>query len=84
MTKTFTAAELKETFTPSELRLIPYMALPIKVAAGALDIHENTVKFHAKNIEAKIGVGNRPSAIAVLAKSGVDFLLLGPDGRIVE
>ena len=42
-----------------------------KAIAQALDISENTVKFHLKNIFAQLSVDNRTAAISAALQQGL-------------
>ena len=53
--------------TSTERRVLPLMALRIKIAAGRLGLHENTVKFHQRNIARKFG------AVVLATRAGWDI-----------
>ncbi len=55
-----------DALTPQEIRLLQLMAdgLSNKAIALAVSLSENTVKYHIKNILAKLGVHNRTEAAA--------------------
>ncbi|MFV3016811.1 helix-turn-helix domain-containing protein, partial [Pseudomonas sp. KHB2.9] len=42
-----------------------------KAIAQAMDISENTVKFHLKHVFAKLGVDNRTAAMAAALRLGM-------------
>jgi ATP/maltotriose-dependent transcriptional regulator MalT len=57
---------LEEELTDRELELLDLVAggSSNRAIAHALSISENTVKYHMKNILAKLGVQNRTEAVA--------------------
>lgn len=68
----------KEELTPAESNILRMIVggMSNKEIAFALDISENTVKTHVKNIFGKIGVSDRTSAATMAIKRGlvrVDF-----------
>jgi len=64
---------VKIPFSPKETQVLTLLACgqPNKAIAQALDVSENTVKFHLKNIYAKLSVDNRTSAINMALRQGL-------------
>lgn len=60
-------ARLVEALTPREREILRELSrgVPNKLIARALDLTENAVKFHLKNIYRKLGVVGRDMAVAV-------------------
>ena len=60
-------------FSTKETQVLNLLAngQPNKTIAQALDISENTVKFHLKNIFAKLSVDNRTAAISTALQQGL-------------
>ena len=65
-----------EELSPSELRVLRYLPtnLSRQEIAGELSISPNTVSTHIRNIYAKLGVGDRSSAV----QRARDLRLLAP------
>lgn len=63
----------KEELTPTEANVLRMIVggMSNKEIAFALDISENTVKTHVKNIFGKIGVSDRTSAAGIAIKRGL-------------
>lgn len=63
----------KEELTPAESNVLRMIVggMSNKEIAFALDISENTVKTHAKNIFEKLGVSDRTSAATLAIKRGL-------------
>jgi DNA-binding NarL/FixJ family response regulator len=66
-------AAATETLTPQERRLLQYLAdgLTNKQIAVEMNVSENTVKYHLKNILQKLGAQNRTEAAAYAVHSGL-------------
>lgn len=64
---------VKIPFSPKESQVLTLLACgqPNKAIAQALDVSENTVKFHLKNIYTKLSVDNRTSAINMALRQGL-------------
>lgn len=60
-------------FTPQQLKVIPLLTLPEKVAAERLGKSQPTLKLHKREVIQKLGVKNTASAVAVLAQAGHSF-----------
>ena len=58
---------------PRELEILQHLAAGHRnrTIASALNISENTVKFHVRNVFRKLGVGSRTEAIAVAHSHGM-------------
>ncbi len=63
----------QETLTPAETKVLQMIVggMSNKEIAFALDVSENTVKTHVKNIFDKIGVSDRTSAATTAIKRGL-------------
>ncbi len=63
----------QETLTPSETNVLRMIVggMSNKEIAFALDVSENTVKTHVKNVFDKIGVSDRTSAATTAIKRGL-------------
>jgi DNA-binding NarL/FixJ family response regulator len=63
----------QETLTPAETNVLQMIVggMSNKEIAFALDVSENTVKTHVKNIFDKIGVSDRTSAATMAIKRGL-------------
>ncbi|WP_300729486.1 LuxR C-terminal-related transcriptional regulator [Pseudomonas sp.] len=59
--------------SPKEAQVLGLLAngLPNKVIAQGLNLSENTIKFHLKNIYAKLAVDNRTAAISAALRQGL-------------
>jgi DNA-binding NarL/FixJ family response regulator len=70
-----------DALTPQEVRLLQLMAdgLSNKAIALAVSLSENTVKYHIKNILAKLGVHNRTEAAAYAIRTGLHKQNGAPD-----
>ncbi|KAB6714298.1 LuxR C-terminal-related transcriptional regulator [Roseobacter sp. TSBP12] len=64
------------TFTPAELKTLPLLTQPEKVAAHRLGVSQSTLKYHKSNILKKAGVRNIPSLVARLAPLGQPFEIM--------
>ena len=75
----FNLPQLLETFTPREVEILYLMSegLTNQEIAARLYLSLHTVKSHARNIFAKLGVGSRTQAIA----EGRALGLLSPGRR---
>lgn len=62
-----------DLLTEREIELLGQVALglPNKAIAQELSISENTVKYHMKNILAKLDVNNRTEAVAIGLRTGL-------------
>ena len=63
----------RESFSAKETQILTLLASgqPNKGIAQALDISENTVKFHLKHVFTKLAVDNRTAAISAALRLGV-------------
>jgi two-component system NarL family response regulator len=63
----------KEELTPAETNILRMIVggMSNKEIAFALDISENTVKTHARNIFDKLGVSDRTSAATTAIRRGL-------------
>jgi FixJ family two-component response regulator len=70
------AQNLINLLTPRELEIVKYLptGLLIKQIAGELNIAEQTVKIHRRNICDKLGVKSVPEIIRIAEKAGVKLL----------
>ena len=59
--------------TRTERRVLPLMALRLKIAAGRLGLHEKTVQFHQRNIARKFGADDRFGAVVLATRAGWDI-----------
>lgn len=66
-------ALVAEKLTEGEKTLLAFLAQGVsnKIIAAELFVSENTVKFHLKNIYAKLGVGSRVQAINAARRMGL-------------
>jgi DNA-binding NarL/FixJ family response regulator len=66
-------AVVQEPLTPRELEVLGLIAegLPNKAIADALDISDQTVKFHVAAILAKLGAQNRTEAVRRALRRGL-------------
>lgn len=66
------AASLPSPLSPRETQVLELfgVGLPSKLVADRLGVSENTVKFHAQQIFAKLGVSNRAEALMSAARRG--------------
>jgi two-component system nitrate/nitrite response regulator NarL len=71
--QTEASVEPESEITKREQELLVYIAdgLTNKAIANELDISENTVKYHLKNILRKMNVQNRAEAVAYAVRSGL-------------
>jgi len=65
--------ESMESLTARELEVLKLLArgMANKQIASALNLSENTVKFHISTIYAKLGAGNRAEAVMLGARRGL-------------
>jgi DNA-binding NarL/FixJ family response regulator len=68
-----TAQNLINLLTPRELEIVKYLPTGLlnKQIAGELNIAEQTVKIHRRNICDKLGVKSVPEIIRIAEKAGV-------------
>lgn len=66
-------ADGQENLTARELEVLALLArgMANKQIASALNLSENTVKFHISTIYAKLGAGNRAEAVMLGARRGL-------------
>jgi len=62
-----------ETLTPREIDVIRLLAqgLPYAQLADQLQISENTLKYHIKNLYSKLQVNNRMQAVTAARNNGI-------------
>ena len=65
--------EFAEPLTPREIEVLELLAegLPNKAIAARLRISDQTVKFHASSISAKLGATNRTDAVRRAVRRGL-------------
>jgi FixJ family two-component response regulator len=70
------AQNLMKMLTPRELEIVKYLPTGLlnKQIAGELNIAEQTVKIHRRNICDKLGVKSVPEIIRITEKAGVIIL----------
>lgn len=70
------AQNLMKMLTPRELEIVKYLPTGLlnKQIAGELNIAEQTVKIHRRNICDKLGVKSVPEIIRITEKAGVTIL----------
>jgi DNA-binding NarL/FixJ family response regulator len=70
------ALNLMKMLTPRELEIVKYLPTGLlnKQIAGELNIAEQTVKIHRRNICDKLGVKSVPEIIRITEKAGVIIL----------
>jgi len=71
-----TAQNLINLLTPRELEIVKYLPTGLlnKQIAGELNIAEQTVKIHRRNICDKLGVKSVPEIIRITEKAGVKMI----------
>jgi len=69
------AQNLMKMLTPRELEIVKYLPTGLlnKQIAGELNIAEQTVKIHRRNICDKLGVKSVPEIIRITEKAGVKY-----------
>lgn len=66
--------------TKREKAVIPYLALPMKIAAYELGVHESTVKVQIISLQNKLGVTSRYGLVATLAAAGYPMKIMTKAG----